>query len=230
MKHIRQFDRFAHSYDRHNNIQTQVARTLVQSIPSRPAIVADLGCGNGLVYKNIDWDLQSFFAVDMAPAMLQSHPEAPCVIKHCANFDDPELYAWLGTHPVEMLISASSLQWSRNIDACFNAISLLNIPAALAIFTAGTFQTLHATAGISSPIYPAQKVLDAADKHLRAETTLHRYKLHFDSTRAMLRHIKQSGVSGGKKKMEYAQLQKVLHEYPLTYLEFEVLFFKHLFD
>jgi len=42
----------------------------------------------------------------------------------------------------------------------------------------------------------------------------------------MLRYIKQSGVSGGKKQLSYKEIKRVIKDYPLDYLEFEVLFVK----
>lgn len=39
----------------------------------------------------------------------------------------------------------------------------------------------------------------------------------------MLRYIKQSGVSGGKRKLSITQTRKILRDYPLFFLEFEVV-------
>jgi len=40
----------------------------------------------------------------------------------------------------------------------------------------------------------------------------------------MLRYIKESGTSGGEKQLSYKQTKRLLDQYPLDYLEFEVLF------
>jgi malonyl-CoA O-methyltransferase len=40
----------------------------------------------------------------------------------------------------------------------------------------------------------------------------------------MFRYIKQSGVSGGERKLSYTQTKQLMENYPLKYLEFEVLF------
>jgi len=40
----------------------------------------------------------------------------------------------------------------------------------------------------------------------------------------MFKYIKRSGVSGGKKQLNYKQMKKIMQNYPLDYLEFEVLF------
>jgi len=40
----------------------------------------------------------------------------------------------------------------------------------------------------------------------------------------MFRYIKKSGVSGGEKQLNYQQMKRLMENYPLNYLEFEVLF------
>jgi len=40
----------------------------------------------------------------------------------------------------------------------------------------------------------------------------------------MLRYIKKSGVSGGRNLLTYKQTKKLMDEYPLNYLEFEVVY------
>jgi malonyl-CoA O-methyltransferase len=40
----------------------------------------------------------------------------------------------------------------------------------------------------------------------------------------MLRYIKRSGVSGGKRQLSIKDIKRVVDRYPLNYLEFEVIF------
>jgi malonyl-CoA O-methyltransferase len=42
----------------------------------------------------------------------------------------------------------------------------------------------------------------------------------------MFNYIKKSGVSGGEKQLTYKQTKQLMKNYPLNYLEFEVLFVK----
>ena len=53
-KIIKEFSRFAKEYDRHNIIQSEVAKQLVAHlcVKKYPAII-DIGCGSGEIYKNI---------------------------------------------------------------------------------------------------------------------------------------------------------------------------------
>ena len=62
--------------------------------------------------------------------------------------------------------------------------------------------------------------------HLKLASILTRwnYKLEFDSVRDMFKYIKQSGVSGSRSVLDYKQTKKLMNEYPVSYLEFEVVF------
>jgi malonyl-CoA O-methyltransferase len=40
----------------------------------------------------------------------------------------------------------------------------------------------------------------------------------------MFRYIQKSGVGGGERKLGYKKMKRLMEEYPLDYLEFEVLF------
>jgi len=52
------------------------------------------------------------------------------------------------------------------------------------------------------------------------------YKLEFTDVYEMLKYIKRSGVSGGKKQLTYKDIKNIIEHYPLGFLEFEVLFIK----
>jgi malonyl-CoA O-methyltransferase len=53
------------------------------------------------------------------------------------------------------------------------------------------------------------------------------YKLEFDSVREMFRYIKRSGVSGNRNLLGFKEMKKLMNEYPLNYLEFEVVFIQN---
>ena len=50
------------------------------------------------------------------------------------------------------------------------------------------------------------------------------YKLEFEDTREMFKYIKKSGVSGSRNELSYKQIKALMEQYPLNYLEFEVVF------
>ena len=94
----------------------------------------------------------------------------------------------------------------------------------MAIFTSNTFKTINKTASINSILKSADEVNEIQKKYFNAEFEVLNYKLEFESTRDMFKYIKKSGVSGSRKILNYKESKRLLNEYPLSYLEFEVAF------
>lgn len=222
MNIAREFSRFAASYDRVNIIQKEVATQLVAQIqPQKYSKILDLGCGSGEVYKNLmraKIDFDHFVGVDISPNMLAIHPKEERVELRNMRFEE------IDYEHFDLILSSSALQWSQALEPTLANIAQLAQISHFAIFTAGTFKTLHKIANIQSPIYPTEELKKSLDDYFDASYSLNHYKLYFDSTFEMLRYIKNSGVSGGQKQLSYKQMKKLMEEYPLDYLEFEVLF------
>ncbi len=227
---LKEFSRFAHSYDDHNVIQREVAKTLVSMIPDEIfRTIIDVGCGSGAVYDNIKKNgirFSHFIALDASKEMLDLHSSDTEVEKICANFNLPITFTLFPADKENILLSSSALQWSQDLDFTLSQLAQKTSVAYLAIFTANTFKTLHESAGVKSPIYSVQDLEQSIQKYFHAAFEIKRYKLHFPSTQAMLRYIKKSGVSGGEIQLGYKQTKSLMKEYPLDYLEFEVLFVK----
>ncbi len=226
---VQEFSRFAHKYDTYNMIQAKVATALVEKLPNIAyKNVIDIGCGSGEVYKNLQRkkiDVEHFLALDSAETMLAIHPEGKNIHKICVNFNDRNFIAQIPSFPYDVLISSSALQWSTDLSYTVGVLSTLSSTFYGAVFTSGTFKTLHRTAGISSPIYTVKTVQDVWKQHYKdVQFEIHQYRLEFTSTREMFRYIKQSGVSSGERKLSYKQTKALMDTYPLNYLEFEVLF------
>ncbi|SFV56405.1 Biotin synthesis protein BioC [hydrothermal vent metagenome] len=231
LKAINEFSRFAQQYNQYNIIQTEVARNLIAGIPENYyQNIIDIGCGSGAVYhhlqkQNISYN--TFIAVDSSKEMLAIHPNDIRVEKVYGDFNTQALYQRLPSRKEEtLLISASALQWSKNLDFTFSQLSSLAKEAHFAIFTSGTFYSLHLAADIASPIYPAEELKEVINCYYNATYILKSYKLGFQTVRDMFQYIKKSGVSGGEKQLSYKQVKKLMEIYPLNYLEFEVLFVK----
>ena len=224
----KEFSRFAKAYDQYNIIQSEVAQTLVSRLPLKSyGTIIDIGSGSGKVYHNLleqDVLFERFVALDSSSEMLEIHPEEKCVEKVCADFNLPETFEILGTSDETLLLSSSALQWSRNLDFTFSQLSRLSDRAFFAIFTSNTFKTLHQYAGVDSPIYSAEILKNSIDSYYDALYEVRQYKLHFGSVHEMFRYIKKSGVSGGEKRLGYKETKALMRQYPLDYLEFEVLF------
>ena len=225
---MKEFSRFAHSYDSYNIIQKQVAKTLIEKVINKDYhTIVDIGCGSGSLYyqsqvQNIS--MKSFIALDSSAEMLDIHPESTKIIKYCKNFDTDNAFDDIPSSSYTLLLSASALQWSRNIDKLFYKLSQLSSDAYFAIFTSNTFKTLHQTAEIKSPIYTVETLQDTIIKYYKAQFEVKQYKLYFDTKKEMFRYIKKSGVSGGDKQLTYKEVKSLMDRYPLDYLEFEVLF------
>ena len=230
MRAVQEFSRFANYYEQYNIIQTKVAKRLVEMIDKDSfQIVMDIGCGSGAVYKQLELHgikCQKFWALDFSKEMLSLHPQTPSVIKLLFDFNDSRAFSLLSDRSVDLLISASALQWSSNLDHTLEHMSLLSKCGYFAIFTSNTFLTLHKLANISSPIYSIKELRDTFDKHYIATYEKVTYKLFFDDVRKMFQYIKKSGVSGGNKQLSYSDIKRLMREYPYDYLEFEVLFVK----
>jgi len=61
-------------------------------------------------------------------------------------------------------------------------------------------------------------------KYFEANFEVINYKLEFENTREMFRYIKKSGVSASRKVLNYKQTKELINNYPLNYLEFEVVY------
>lgn len=226
---IEQFSRFAHHYNEHNVIQAKVAKALVSTVPDiEYKNILDIGCGSGEVFKNLQQhniSFKKFTALDSSPSMLDIHPTHAKITKIHADFNSKDFLNTLPTQHYDILLSSSALQWSDNLEFTLEKLSTLSKILHTAIFTSGTFKTLHQIADITSPIYTSEAVQQNILKYYSDVTfTVHHYTLEFDSTREMFRYIKKSGVSGGEKKLSYKQTRYLMEIYPLDYLEFEVLF------
>ncbi|WP_457593843.1 methyltransferase [Hydrogenimonas sp.] len=223
MQHHREFGRFAEDYGRYSLIQERVAKALAVKVGGGFRRIVDIGCGSGGFFRAYEHPLTYYCAVDFSETMLDLHPDGERVEKIVGDFDDPALYRRLSGIDFDLLVSSSALQWSRDLDLALGRIAALNRPVALAIFTSGTFASLHETAGTGSPIRSEEETIDAVKRHFDAAVDTLRYRLYFKERLSMLRYIKRSGVSGGRQRLTYSETKKIVESYPLPYLEFEVV-------
>ncbi len=221
-----EFSKYADHYGSYNIIQKQVIAKMLDDLTEQPEHILDLGCGDGALYEALSWKPKHFVGVDFAPGMLELHPKGEYVECVYGDFNDSELFGHLNTMHFDRIFSASALQWSTDLDRVLANVSLLHTPVSFAIFTANTFETLFKTADVSPVLCHADEVIESVKKYFDAEFEVVKYTLEFESTRDMFRYIKRSGVSGGRRILNYKQTKRLMQEYPLNYLEFEVLFIR----
>lgn len=225
----REFDRFASSYSKYNTIQRAVAKELVSLVKEESVSrVVDLGSGDGAIYQELTSagvNFEHLFALDSSPKMLLLHPKAENITKIQIDFNSKELGKILEEINPDTLISSSALQWADSIDNVFEIISQSSQNIYLAIFTSNTFATLHKEAKIDSPIHSKESLLKSVMRYFIVDRVYTKeYKLHFANKKEIFEYIKKSGVSGGKRKLTFKETKRLIQNYPVDYLEFEVLF------
>jgi malonyl-CoA O-methyltransferase len=224
MKISSEFSKYAQSYEANNIIQNLVIDKLLSLVNTKPKHILDLGCGSGALCRKIDWKYKHFIGVDFAPGMLELHPKSDKIECVYGDFNDDMLFENLLTYRYDFIFSASALQWANNLEAVFKNIKSLNAPVGLAIFTSNTFKTLNETASLDSLLVSKDEIYRLQKIYFDANFELIKYKLEFDTVREMFKYIKRSGVSGSRNILSYKQMKKLMNEYPLNYLEFEVAF------
>ena len=227
MKVSQEFSKYAKSYGSYNIIQNKVIKQLLSKLPKSskmPRNILDLGCGSGSLCKEIYWNYESFTGVDFATGMLELHPKGKKIECIYGDFNDDTLFENLLTYKYDLIFSASALQWAEDLNKVFKNIKGLDAPVYLAIFTSGTFKALNKTAGLKSILRDAAEIENVQKKYFDADFEVLDYKLEFENTREMFRYIKKSGVSASRKVLNYKQTKDLIKNYPLNYLEFEVVF------
>lgn len=224
MKISSEFSKYAIEYSQNNIIQKKVLARLLKKTVSKPSRILDLGCGDGILCKEVDWCYEYFAGVDFAQGMLDIHPKGKKIESIYGDFNSKELFETLLTKNFDYLFSSSALQWSNSLDEVFKNIKKLAIPISLSIFTSGTFKTLNKTASLKPLLKDTSSIVSIAQKYFDVDIEVVQYKLEFDSTREMFRYIKKSGVSASRNILSYKETRKLMKEYPLNYLEFEVVF------
>ena len=225
---IKEFSRFSKDYNSYNQIQAQVAKQLIDKLPrDNYGIIADIGCGTGALYDLLIKSgiyFEMLRAFDASEQMLLLHPCSKKVITQYFDFNRPNGFASI-TDKFDLVLSSSALQWSKDLDWTISQLANISNNFYGAIFTSNTFKTIHETASINSPIYSAEDIKKAFNRSYKdTQYEICAYELHFDTKKELFNYIKKSGVSGGEQKLSYKQTKKLMREYPLDYLEFEVIF------
>jgi malonyl-CoA O-methyltransferase len=122
-----------------------------------------------------------------------------------------------------MVISSSSLQWSRDLYSLLDRIDAYAKSYGLAIFCDGTFKSINTMLNRES-FLPKVSEIKTFYHDNEVELFVENYTLTFENAKKVFEYIKRSGVSGGKKSLSFAQTKELIQNYDKNMLEFEVLF------
>jgi malonyl-CoA O-methyltransferase len=221
-----EFSKYAKDYNNNNIIQQIIAKALVRDIKSKPSTILELGCGSGQIFKYIDWNIEKYTAIDFSSEMCKLHPKKENVEVFCFDFDSKEFEEFLKDKKFDMIISSSAMQWSNDLDKLVEKLSLTTNEINCVLFTSNTFKTIQNITKQNSPILDINTIKKSFSNHLSCEFEVFNYNLEFENKKDIFEYIKKSGVEGGGDKLSFKDAKRLYKEYPLSYLEFEVIFIK----
>lgn len=221
-----EFSKHANEYNNHNIIQQIIAKSLVRELKSKPKKILELGCGSGQIYSNIKWPIDFYKAIDFSPEMCKLHPQNSNLEVKCFDFDTEEFLDEIKNDSYDIVLSSSALQWSKDLDKIVKNLSFITNKINAVLFTASTFKTIQTITNTKSPILEEKEIKKAFSNHFNCEFETIMYKLEFENKKDLFDYIKNSGVSGGSKSLDFKNARKLYKEYKLNYLEFEVIFVK----
>ena len=225
MTKINQFSKYANEYKNHNIIQQIAAKSLIRELKSKPKRILELGIGSGQVYNNIDWEYDFYKGIDASKQMCELHPKSSKDEIVCLDFDTLEFYENIKNDKFDIVLSSSALQWSKDLSKVIEKLKDISDEINACLFTANTFKTIQEISNTRSPILTLDSIKEAFDKHFVCEYEIYQYKLEFENKKDLFDYIKKSGVSG-ENSLDFKTAKKLYKEYPLNYLEFEVIFVK----
>jgi malonyl-CoA O-methyltransferase len=221
-----QFEKSAISYEEYSIVQNLGALALINEIKEPINSIIDLGCGSGRVYKELkrkNIKFNRFYGIDFAKSMINLHPKESNIELIVGDFNKKELFERLQKLNANTLISASALQWAKDLDFTFKECAKSAKMGYFFIFSSNTFKTIHKTINIKSPIWDKIDIINAFQKSFKPQKIeIINKNLEFNSTLDMLKYIKKSGVSGGLN-LPYKKMKYLIENYPLNYLEFETV-------
>jgi malonyl-CoA O-methyltransferase len=217
--HIREFSKNSKYYHNYNFLQKEIAKELIKKVNFQPKKILDIGCGDGVVYSMVDWEFEKFVGVDFSKEMLSLHQKGEKIFLLQRDFDrlDSLFYK-----KFDLVVSSSSLQWSKNIVKMIDKIQKNSKNFVVAFFCNGTFKSLREWFSLETFLPNKKDILSILDRNIFYETK--KYSLRFNSTIEQLRYIKRSGVSGGVRKVSVKKLRDFIKSYDKKELEFEVVF------
>ena len=219
-----EFTKHAKDYDDNNIIQRIVSKALVRDIKNKPKNILELGCGSGQIFRNISWDIEYYKAIDFSPSMCELHPRDKNIEVKCFDFDSEEFYENIKDEKYDLVISASAMQWSKDLNLLIKRLLSVSKTINAVLFTSNTFKSIYDITKQAPAILSLEEIKEAL-KYTRSTFEVFNYKLEFKSKKELFKYIKNSGVKG-EVQLSFKDAKHLYKKYDLNYLEFEVVFLK----
>jgi malonyl-CoA O-methyltransferase len=216
------FTKYAKDYDDNNIIQRIVSKALVREIDLKPKNILELGCGSGQIFREVDWEYESYKAIDFSYKMCELHPKDENLIVKCFDFDSPDFFEEIKNDNYDLIISSSALQWSKDISSLLEMILPKTKQFKGALFTSNTFKEIYKITKQPKSILSLDEIQDAFMPY-NPTFEVFEYKLYFENKQELFDYIKNSGVGGGNK-LEFREAKNLYKSYQYDYLSFEVVF------
>lgn len=207
------FSAAASTYGEVAQLQRDVARRVVALLPDHadPATILDAGCGEGMVARlcRERWPAAAITGVDIAPGMI-AQARADFAGDDLSRFVVADLMHYQPELRFDLIVSSSALHWLRPMDRGLRRVAAMCAPGgmvAAAIMLNGSLGELHAARQAVAPgktvagKLPEFDDVEHAARMIPGARVLHIEKssreVDFPGTRAFLRALNESGVTGG---------------------------------
>jgi malonyl-CoA O-methyltransferase len=145
------FSRAAHGYERHAQVQRELAGWLAEWLPrERVGCALELGAGPGVLTRHLAGWAGGVTATDLSPAMVAAGcAAAPWAEWRVAAADVPPAGPW------DWIFSSAMLQWTDDPETTFAAWRAALAPGGRvlgALFAAGSLPEWRAVAGDDGPV------------------------------------------------------------------------------
>lgn len=216
------FDRYAHSYDKHASLQANIADYVAHLIKSRfaraqIAHIFDLGCGTGrltdLIIKDVD---TSYTLVDMSAKMLD------IAKKNLKNFDkidylcvDIEKLDMSAIKGRSMVASSMCLQWLVDIRGFLGRLYRHFDFGMIAVPNDSSFSYIKSFCSERGlPYYfldmPKNSDMELVDSKISIDNI--DFSQEFSDMRAFLQNIKKTGTGLSHDRYSFGQLKAFLQQ------------------
>ncbi|HIP13820.1 MAG TPA: methyltransferase domain-containing protein [Arcobacter sp.] len=221
-----EFSKHAKDYDDNNIIQRIVSKALVRDIKNKPKNILELGCGSGQIFRHISWEIEHYKAIDFSASMCELHPRDKNIEVKCFDFDSEEFYTNIKDEKYDLVISASAMQWSKDLNLLIKRLLSVSKTINAVLFTSNTFKSIYDITKQAPAILSLEEIKEAlTDTNSTFE--VFNYKLEFQSKKELFKYIKNSGVKG-EVQLSFKDAKNLYKKYDLNYLEFEVVFLEIL--